>query len=232
MTTQRFDWVGTIVKPAVFTAALVPLAALAWNFFHDRLSANPIADITNATGIWTLRFLVITLAITPARKLAKLSWLSRFRRMTGVFAFFYAALHFTTYIWLDKFFEWQEMFDDVAKRKFIAIGFASFVLLIPLALTSFNKAQKWLGGKRWNALHRLTYLIGIGGVVHFIWRVKADLREPTIYAVVVGVLLLLRLWWLIAQTRWFSHAGQRKPLQSSQTSPSASQSFSNPVVRL
>jgi sulfoxide reductase heme-binding subunit YedZ len=191
---NRFDLVGRILKPAVFILCLLPVAILGWKGIEGSLSANPIADITNETGIWTLRLLVVTLAITPLRKLTGWAPAARFRRMVGVFAFFYAALHFTTYIYLDKFFDLADMISDVTKRKFIMVGFASFVMLIPLALTSTNRATRWLGGKRWQQLHRLVYLIGIGGVIHYLWRVKADHQPPLIYGGIVLALLLFRLW--------------------------------------
>ena len=191
------------VKVAVFIACLGPLAWLLWRFFGPTpgdmntwgvaLGANPIEKITHATGDWTLRFLLITLAITPLRKLLGVPALIKFRRMFGLFAFFYGCLHFTTYIWLDKFFNLHEMLLDVAKRKFITVGFTAFVLLIPLALTSTAGSIRRLGGKRWQALHRLIYVSAIAGVIHYLWLVKADIREPLIYGAILAVLLSYRV---------------------------------------
>ncbi|MBZ5567138.1 MAG: sulfoxide reductase heme-binding subunit YedZ [Acidobacteriia bacterium] len=156
------------------------------------LGANPIEVITHSTGDWTLIFLMLTLSITPLRKLTRQHWLIRFRRMTGLFAFFYASLHFTTYIFLDKFFDVNEMLKDIAKRKFITVGFTAFVLLIPLALTSTQGMIRRLG-KRWVTLHRLIYISAIAGVIHYWWLVKADVRKPEYYALVLTILLGYRL---------------------------------------
>lgn len=180
-------------KPLVFLACLVPLALLGWRALHDGLGANPIEFITHATGDWTMRFLLITLSVTPLRKLLKQPWLVRYRRMFGLFAFFYGLLHFTTYIWLDKFFDLHEMLADIAKRRFITVGFLALVLMVPLALTSTGWSIRRLGGKRWQALHRLIYFSAIAGVIHYIWLVKADLTKPLQYAVILGVLLAYRL---------------------------------------
>ena len=181
------------IKVAVFIACLVPLGLLAWAAYTQNLGANPIEKITHATGDWTLRFLLITLSITPLRKLLGVPWLIKFRRMLGLFAFFYACLHFTTYIWLDKFFNLHEILADVAKRKFITVGFTAFVLLIPLAVTSTAGWIRRLGGKRWQALHRLIYFSAIAGVVHYVWLVKADIREPLKYGAILALLLGYRL---------------------------------------
>ena len=180
-------------KPVVFLACLIPLALLGWKAYSGALGANPIEVITHATGDWTIRFLLITLAITPIRKLTGRLWLIRYRRMFGLFAFFYATLHFLTYIWLDKFFDLHEMLHDIAKRKFITVGFTGFVLLIPLALTSTTGWIRRLGGKRWQALHRLIYFSAIAGVIHYWWLVKADIREPLKYAAILAVLLGYRI---------------------------------------
>jgi sulfoxide reductase heme-binding subunit YedZ len=180
-------------KPVVFLACLIPLALLGWKAYSGGLGANPIEVITHATGDWTLRFLLITLAITPIRKLTGRLWLIRYRRMFGLFAFFYGVLHFLTYIWLDKFFDLHEMLHDVAKRRFITVGFAGFILLIPLAITSTTGWIRRLGGKRWQALHRLIYFSAIAGVVHYWWLVKADIREPLKYGVILAVLLGYRI---------------------------------------
>jgi sulfoxide reductase heme-binding subunit YedZ len=196
------------MKVVVFFTCLVPLGLLLWKFFGATptdmstwgvgLGANPIEKITHATGDWTIRFLLITLTITPARKLLQLPWLIRFRRMLGLFAFFYGCLHFLTYIWLDKSFDVHEMLVDIGKRKFITIGFLAFVLLIPLALTSTAGWIRRLGGKRWQALHRLIYVSAIAGVIHYLWLVKADIRKPVEYGIVLGMLLAYRavVWML------------------------------------
>jgi sulfoxide reductase heme-binding subunit YedZ len=180
-------------KVAVFLLCLAPIAQLAWKWHRQDLTANPIEFITHATGDWTLRFLVITLCITPFRKILALPELIRFRRMLGLFAFFYASLHFTTYIWLDKFFDLSEMWKDIAKRKFITVGFAAFLLLIPLAVTSTGAAIRWLGGKRWQLLHRLIYVSATFGVIHYYWQVKSAVLKPLAYGAMVAVLLLWRL---------------------------------------
>jgi methionine sulfoxide reductase heme-binding subunit len=176
-------------KPAVFLACLTPLLHLAWKAYLGLLGANPIEVITHATGDWILRFLLITLAVTPIRKLTGQPWLIRYRRMFGLFAFFYAVLHFLTYIWLDKFFDLHEMLADVAKRRFITVGFTAFVLLIPLALTSTKGWIRRLGGKRWQTLHRLIYFSAIAGVIHYLWLVKADIRKPLQYGFLLALLL-------------------------------------------
>jgi methionine sulfoxide reductase heme-binding subunit len=180
-------------KVIVFLACLSPLGRLLWRFHSGNLGANPIEFITHSTGNWTLIFLLITLAITPLRKLAHQPWLIRYRRMFGLFAFFYGCQHFLTYIWLDKFFDVHEMLVDVAKRKFITAGFTGFMLMIPLALTSTSWSIRRLGGKRWQALHRLIYVSALAGVVHYIWLVKADLHKPLEYAFVLSLLLGYRL---------------------------------------
>jgi len=181
------------LKPAVFLAALVPLALLVWDGLHGSLGANPIEAITHSTGDCTLTFLLITLSITPLRKLTRQYWLIGLRRMLGLFAFFYGTLHLTTYVWLDKFFDVHEMLADIAKRRFITAGMTGFALLIPLALTSTKWAIRKMGGKRWQALHRLIYFSAAAGVIHYIWLVKADLKKPLEYAAVFGVLLLYRV---------------------------------------
>jgi len=200
------------IKVVLFLTCLVPLTWLLWKFFGATprdmttwgigLGANPIEAITHETGDWTLRFLLITLAITPLRKLLQVPSLIKFRRMLGLFAFFYGCLHFTTYLWLDKFFNWHEMWADIAKRKFITIGFLAFILLIPLAITSTSGWIRRLGGKRWQALHRLIYASAIAGVIHYIWLVKADIRKPLIYGGILAILLGYRaIVWLRAKIK-------------------------------
>ena len=180
------------LKPLVFLACLIPLGRLGWKALNAGLGANPIQVITWSTGTWTLVFLLVTLSITPVRKLTKQYWLIQFRRMFGLFAFFYDCLHFTTYIWLDQFFDWHGITKDVAKRPFITVGFTAFVLLIPLALTSTQASIRRLG-KRWQRIHQLIYVTAVLGIIHYIWLVKKDIRKPVIYASILGVLLAYRL---------------------------------------
>lgn len=186
-------------KIVLFIACLGPLARLGWKAYVGLLGANPIEVITHSTGDWTLIFLCVTLAITPLRMLTRQYWLIRFRRMLGLFAMFYGLLHFTTYIWLDKFFDFHEMVKDVVKRPFITMGFTAFLLMIPLAITSTRGWIRRLGGRKWNILHRLIYFSAIAGVIHYVWLVKKDLTKPLEYAAVLTVLLGYRLAvWAIA----------------------------------
>jgi sulfoxide reductase heme-binding subunit YedZ len=183
-----------VLKPFVFAACLVPLAALGWRAATAGLGANPIEAITHETGDWTLRFLLITLAITPVRRLSGWNPIIRFRRMAGLFAFFYGTLHYLTYLWLDQFFSWSSITKDIAKRPFITVGFLAFVVMVPLAATSTAGMIRRLGGRAWRMLHRLVYVSAVAGVVHYWWLVKADIRRPMMYAAGVAVLLLFRLW--------------------------------------
>jgi sulfoxide reductase heme-binding subunit YedZ len=187
------------IKAFLFLLALLPFARLAWGVFADQLGANPLEFITWNTGDWTLYFLCITLAVTPLRRLTGWNWLLRLRRMIGLFAFFYASLHFTTFFWFDHFFDVQEMLKDVAKRPFILVGFTAFVLLIPLAITSTNGMVKRLGGKRWQWLHRLIYVIAPLGILHFWWMKagKHNFEQPIIFGTIVAILLLLRVVWAV-----------------------------------
>lgn len=186
-------------KPVVFIASVLPLARLGWLAFHAGLGANPIEFITHSTGDWTLIFLLVTLAISPLRRLTRQYWLISFRRMLGLSAFFYGFLHLMTYVWLDKFFDVHEMLHDIAKRKFITAGMTAFTLMIPLALTSTKWAIRKLG-RRWQVLHRLIYFSAASGVIHYIWLVKADLKKPLEYACVLGALLLFRfVSWLVGR---------------------------------
>jgi methionine sulfoxide reductase heme-binding subunit len=185
-------------KACLFLLCLAPLAFLLWGFFHNELSANPIEYITHKTGDWTLRFLLITLSVTPFRKILNQPKLARFRRMLGLFAFFYGCLHLTTWVWLDKFFDVQEMWKDVLKRGFITAGMTGFVLMIPLALTSTDKWVRRLGFVRWQRLHRLVYFSALAGVIHYYWLVKSDVRLPLLYAGILALLLGYRLrTWLV-----------------------------------
>lgn len=186
-----------IFKPLVFVACLLPFLWLGWNWYHDNLSANPIDDVTDTTGTWTLRFLMVTLAITPVRRISGWNRLLQFRRMIGLFAFFYGTLHLFTYLYLDQFFLWEEILADIPKRPFITVGFLSFVLMIPLAATSTDRIAKWMGGRRWNRLHKLVYITAIGGVIHYLWLVKADVQRPLIYGGILALLLGTRLWYVL-----------------------------------
>ncbi|HEY8536741.1 MAG TPA: protein-methionine-sulfoxide reductase heme-binding subunit MsrQ [Vicinamibacterales bacterium] len=182
------------LKPLVFLAALVPLGALVYGAFADTLGANPLDVITDETGTWTLRFLVLTLLITPLRRWTRWNWLIRYRRMLGLFAFFYGSLHFLTYIWFDQFFDVAEIVADIGRRPFITVGFAAFVLMVPLAATSTAGWIRRLGGRRWNRLHRLVYASAVLAVVHYLWLVKADTSRPVRYGVIIGILLAARVW--------------------------------------
>jgi sulfoxide reductase heme-binding subunit YedZ len=183
-----------LLKAAVFIACLIPLAQLVREALTDALGPNPIEAITHTTGRWALRLLLVTLAVTPVRRLTGWNRLIAFRRMLGLFAFFYASLHFATYVVLDHFFDWSTIVEDVTKRPFIMAGFGAFVLLVPLAVTSTTGWVRRLG-RRWQQLHRIIYVSAALGVLHYIWKVKSDLRSPLRYAAVLAVLLLFRLLW-------------------------------------
>lgn len=188
------------LKLLAFAVCLGPAFVLTWKGFHSLLGANPIDVITRTTGRWTLTFLLITLSITPLRRITRMAWLIRFRRMFGLFAFFYGSLHLMTYVWLDKFFDVHDMLHDIAKRRFITAGMTAWALMLPLALTSTAGWIRRLGGKRWQKLHRLIYFSAAAGVVHFIWLVKADLRRPLTYGAVLVVLLAFRIFlWIKAR---------------------------------
>ena len=189
---------GRRVKPWVFTACFIPLALVVWHGLTGGLSANPIEDITHRTGDWTLRFLLVALAVTPLRRLTGWAALASFRRMFGLFAFFYAALHFTTYLVLDFFFAFDLILDDIVERRYITAGFAGFLMLVPLALTSTARMTRRLGGERWRQVHRLVYVAAVAGVVHYLWLVKIDIRPPLLYAGILTVLFGARLWFRFA----------------------------------
>ena len=207
---DRTRIVRFVVKPIVFLAGLSPAVYLTWAALTGHLSANPLSDVTNETGVWTLRFVAITLTITPLRRVTGWNNLIRFRRMAGLYAFFYGTLHFSTYVVLDRFaglvdfpngiVSWTTVRNlaasiggDIYMRPFITIGFSAFVLMVPLAVTSTAGMIRRLGGRRWNLLHRLVYVTAVLGVVHYWWLVKADIRRPETYAAVVGLLLAFRL---------------------------------------
>ena len=182
-----------VVKPLIFLICLIPLISLIWNAFQGHLGANPIEKVTHITGEWALRFLLLTLSVTPARKLLGWHFLLRLRRMVGLYAFFYACLHFLTYMVLDQFFDFDEIIKDILKRPYITVGVAAFVLLIPLAVTSTNTMMKRLG-RRWKSLHQLIYVIGVLAILHFLWLVKADNLEPLVYACILLALFMARVW--------------------------------------
>lgn len=191
MKTLSHKQISFFVKPVIFLLCLSPFILLVLDAVNNNLGANPVEEMTHLTGEWALRFLLITLTITPLRKLTGAHWLIKLRRMFGLYAFFYAFMHFITYIWLDQYFDWIEILVDIPKRPFITVGFTAFVLLIPLALTSTNKMMRRLK-KNWQRLHQLIYVIAMLGVLHFLWVVKADTFEPLVYAVILLGLFLFR----------------------------------------
>ncbi len=186
----------TAIKALVFVLALLPFLRMAWLVVQG-VPVEPLEFLTRGTGDWTLYFLCITLAVTPLRRLGGWNWVIRLRRMLGLYAFFYALLHFVTFFWFDHFFDIAEMLKDVVKRPFITVGFIAFVLLIPLAVTSTNAMVKRLGGKRWLWLHRLIYVIAPLGILHFWWMKagKNDFQEPIIFGAIVALLLAMRVYW-------------------------------------
>lgn len=184
----------TVLKTVTFAAALVPAAALVYGFYTNDLTANPGDYITDRTGTWALTLLVVSLTITPLRRLTKWNELIRMRRMLGLFAFFYATLHMLTWVVLIHYFDVGLMIEDVVKRPFITVGMTTFLILLALALTSNRFAIRTLG-RKWQTLHRLVYAAAIGAVIHFWWLVKADITEPRRWAVAVAVLLGFRIWW-------------------------------------
>lgn len=181
-------------KPVVWLLCLAPLAFLIYDGFTDNLTANPIEKITNTTGIWTLRLVVATLAVTPLRWITGLNQLINYRRVIGLFAFFYGSLHFTVFFFLDHQFDFAAMWTDVLKRPYIAAGFTAFVLMIPLAITSTTGWIRRMGGKKWNLLHKLIYVTALAGVLHYYWKVKLDVTSPVYYGIGVAVLLGFRAW--------------------------------------
>jgi len=207
---------GKWAKVLVFALSSWPVLYLAWRTYRGELTANPVEFYQHQTGDWTLRFLVFTLSITPFRKIFQWPELIRFRRMLGLFAFTYACLHFLTYLGPDQSFRLSGMLRDVAKRPFITVGFAAFVLLIPLALTSTAGWIRRLGGKRWQVLHRAIYLAAALGVIHYYWLVKSDIRKPVFYGVLVGLLLAWRVW------SWT--ATKKAPSTAPATEPTAARS--------
>lgn len=190
-----------LLKPLLFVLCLLPLAWYGWGIYTDALGANPIEAVTRGFGTWALNFLLITLSVTPLRRYTGWNWLAPLRRMLGLFVFFYAVLHLTTYLWLDQFFDWNAIAKDILKRPFITVGMVCFLLLVPLAATSNNFAIRQLGGRRWRELHRTVYAIGLLAVLHYSWMVKADLSGPLAYAAVLAALLGVRAWWRVEEKR-------------------------------
>lgn len=193
-------FIGT-AKIVLFLLCLLPAGFLALGWQQGTLGANPIEAITRSSGEWALRFLLITLAVTPLRRLSGWHWLLRTRRMLGLFSFAYGLAHFVIYLWLDQSFNWQAIARDILDRPFITVGFAALALLLPLVLTSSHGAMRRMGGRKWQALHRSTYAIAILAVVHFWWLVKADIARPLVYAVILAVLLGMRAWWREVERR-------------------------------
>jgi len=185
------QWLRFGLKPLVFIACLIPFALLLKGVIEGDLGANPLERVTDTTGQWGLRLLLLTLAVAPLRRLTGWAWLQRFRRMLGLFVFFYISLHFMTWVWLDQELAWGNIVADIAKRPYVTVGFSAWLLLLPLAATSTRGMMRRLGG-RWQRLHRAIYLIGVLGVLHYIWLVKADLLEPLLYASLLGILLAVR----------------------------------------
>lgn len=179
-------------KPLVFIVALVPLAVLAWRFFHDGLGANPIREAEIQTGLWTLRFLAVTLALSPVRRTLGWNVLSKYRRMLGLFTFFYACVHLSMWAGVDWFFAWGDMWHEIVKHKYILIGMLTWIILLPLAITSTRAWVRRLG-KRWARLHRLVYVAAVTGTIHYLWAVKKDTFFPLVYLAIFAVLLGYRL---------------------------------------
>ncbi len=207
-----------ILKPAAFLACLMPMSWLTFAALTDRLSANPLDDITELTGTWTLRFLMITLAVSPLRRLTGWSSLIRFRRMLGLFAFFHGFLHFMTFVALEQEFMWPEIVKDIPMRPFITAGFTGFVLMIPLAVTSTKKWIARLGGRRWQWLHRLVYVSAAAGVIHYLWLVKSDIQRPVAYGSLLTVLLGIRAWYAFRGREGIMKPAAAEPRQGARVS--------------
>lgn len=205
-TKKQIAW----IKAGLFIAALIPLARLFWLGFNDDLGANPVEFVERSTGTWALVSLLVTLGMTPIRLLTGMTWQIQLRRMTGLFMYFYACLHFTTYIWLDHWFFWGEIVKDIVKHPYVLVGFSAFVLATPLALTS-NRAMMLRLGQNWKRLHMLVYPIAILAVLHFWWLVKKDIREPLMYALALALLLGIRLYY-----KKFGNSRARKPMPEAQ----------------
>ncbi len=208
MNTRASDPLIRYGKPVVFALCLMPLAMLIYRGTTGDVGSNPVEALTHTTGDWALRLLLVTLAVTPLRRLTGRGWLLRFRRMLGLFAFFYASLHLLTYLWLDQFFDLRAIAEDVTERPYIALGLGAYLLMVPLALTSTRSMVRRLG-RRWQVLHRAVYPLAILAVLHFFWLVKADMTEPAVYAAVLGVLLAARL--PVGRLRGLVRGGEGNP---------------------
>ncbi len=213
------SWVRHVLKPVTFVVCLLPAGLMVWDGFTGGLGANPIEEVTHRTGITTITLLMVTLAVTPVRTLLGIPSLVLVRRMLGLFAFFYVFCHFCIYLF-DQFFSLEFILEDILERPYVTVGFTSFVLLIPLAITSTNGWVKRLGGKRWQQLHRLVYLAAGGGVLHFLWKVKAEEQRPVVYGLVLVALLAFRLWTL----RRASTRRGRPPVRVRSPAPSPARS--------
>ena len=205
------------LKPIVFAICLIPAALIAWNLYRvvtgtgglTDLGANPITKVEILTGLWTLRFLAITLAVTPVREISGIGQLAKYRRMFGLFTFFYACVHVSMWVGVDWFFDWRSMGDEIIKHKYIFVGMATFLTLIPLAITSTNGWVRRLGGKRWAKLHRLVYVAAVGGTVHYLWAVKKDTLFPLAYFATFALLLGYRAFYVLRDRRARTRANRR-----------------------
>ena len=205
------------LKPIVFATCLIPAAQIAWNLYRvitgsgglTDLGANPITKVEILTGLWTLRFLAITLAVTPVREISGIGQLAKYRRMFGLFTFFYACVHVSMWVGVDWFFDWRSMGDEIIKHKYIFVGMATFLTLIPLAITSTNGWVRRLGGKRWAKLHRLVYVAAVGGTVHYLWAVKKDTLFPLAYFATFALLLGYRAFYVLRDRRARTRADRR-----------------------
>ncbi len=202
-------------KSILFALCLIPAALITWAVMHQSIGPDPVRALEDQTGEWTLRFLAITLAVTPARRLSGINVLGRYRRMLGLFTFFYAALHVSMWVGLDWFFDWRAMGGEIVKHKYILVGMATFVMLLPLALTSTKGWVRRLGGARWARLHRLVYLCAIGGTVHYLWSVKKDTFFPLVYLLTFAALLGVRLFWTTASRSPRRASSLSSPVSSS-----------------
>jgi len=209
--TSSVQWLGFVgkvpskklaarFKVAIFLLCLIPLLRLLWLAFHDDLTANPIEFVERSTGYWALFMLLCTLSLSPIRLLTGRAWQLQYRRMLGLFMFFYACLHVMAYLWLDYAFNWTDIVKDIIKHPYVLVGASAFILTLPLAITS-NNAMIRLLRERWKQLHRLVYVIAILGVVHFLWLVKKDLREPMLYATILALLLAVRIYYRISKRK-------------------------------
>jgi len=213
------------LKPLVFLICLIPAARLIWSTYEivtgqaglTDLGANPITKIQIQTGLWTLRFLAITLAVTPVREIFGIGALAKYRRMFGLFAFFYACLHVSTWIGVDWFFDVPAMIDEIVKHKYILVGMATFLTLVPLAITSTNGWVRRLGGKRWAKLHRLVYLAAVGGTVHYLWAVKKDTFFPLAYLATFALLLGYRAFYVLRNRRTRARAARREGIDDARS---------------